>query len=168
MSSTISASSARVLANAQTAAGRYKHRFVHTEYLLLGLLQERNSAARILKTLGYDRERLRNACKLRCRNGIHTMQENLKMTPNAQHIMTLAGQQAKALGHSSIDSRHILLGALLEEEGIAGDVLRSEGLTADAVRAAIIREQEETDRQPSYQPAPAPVPKTFWKIWSRT
>lgn len=174
MPKTHGSSSARVLANAQSAAGRYKHRFVHTEYLLLGLLHEKNSAVRLLESLGYDRDRIQQACKKHCRKGEHVMQDNLKLTPNTQRIMLLAEQQCKALGHRELDSRHILLGMVMEENGEAGEILRHSGLTEDAVRDAIQRgagkgtsaSHQVTPPRPSMvQPADT---KPFWKLWGRT
>jgi ATP-dependent Clp protease ATP-binding subunit ClpC len=152
----------RILANAQEEAGKYRHRFVHTEYLLLGLLHERNSATGLLKSLGFERERLRKACERRCKRGEHVMEGEIKLTPRVQHIMALAAEQMQTMGHAKLDSRHILLGILLEEEGAAGEVLRQSGVTEDVVRAAILTpkaageaEQEEFSERRERKP--------FWK-----
>lgn len=167
----------RVLDNAHVAAGRYRHRFIHTEYLLLGLLQERNSATKLLKVLGFERERLRDACKRQCKTGEHATEPNQKLTPRTQQVMALAGEQMQALGHSEIDTRHLLLGLLLEEEGIGGKVLRHAGVTYQAVYDEMARPEpdehesrqsnaKESERFPSR--VERPMSKPLWKLFSRT
>lgn len=152
----------RLLTHAQQVAGQYRHRFIHTEYLLLGLLKERNTATRVLRSLGVERERLRRACERRCRRGQHEMEGEIKLTPRVQHIMALATEQMQAMGDRELNTVHVLLGMLLEEEGIAGQVLRQSGVTADAVRTAALQmtagaeDSSETGR-------PWGDRKPFWK-----
>ncbi len=43
-----------------------------------------------------------------------------KFTRRAQHVLYLAGEEAKALGHAAIGTEHILLGLLRENEGVGG------------------------------------------------
>lgn len=153
----------RILANAQEAAGKYRHRFVHTEYLLLGLLQERNSATGILKSLGLERDHLRKTCERRCKRGEHVMEGEIKLTPRVQHIMALATEQMQAFGHEKLDSRHILLGILLEEEGAAGKVLREAGVTVEAVRTAILTPTSGQEASEREEYADRPQRKSFWQ-----
>ena len=128
----------RLLADSQDAAGRYRHRFVHTEHLLIGMLTERSSGTRLLKSLGYDRNELRKACEKQCKRGEHAMESNRKLTQRVQDIMAVARMKMKEYGHDELDTRHILLGIILEPEGIAGNVLRDAGLTVTALEAAIL------------------------------
>ena len=140
----------RLLSDAHVAAGRYRHRHIHTEYLLLGLLEERNSATRVLKRLGVDREEIRRSCEANCDYGDHTprrgnvMDAIQRMTPRVQQVMAIAGEEMESLGHDSLDSRHVLLGILQEDHGIAGDVLRRHGITVETVRDAITAEDNGT------------------------
>ena len=71
----------RLLSRAQTAAGKDRHRFVHTEHVLLGLLSGKNSAVRIITHLGCDPDKVRRACEKQCHRGDHEMEELLKLTP---------------------------------------------------------------------------------------
>jgi ATP-dependent Clp protease ATP-binding subunit ClpA len=152
----------RLLANAQAAAGKYRHRFVHTEYLLLGLLQERSSATGLLKSLGVERERLKRACEKRCKRGEHVMEGEIKLTPRVQHIMALALEEMQKLGHEKLDSRHVLLGMLLEEEGAAGEILREAGVTAEAVREAILSPTS-AQSESGEESTERTKPRSFWK-----
>ncbi len=161
----------RMLNDAQEAAGRYRHRFVHTEHLLLGMLRERGSAIGLLKALGVERDRLRRACERQCQKGDHVMEAPLKLTPRVQQILALAGEQREAMGDTRLDTRHVLLGMLLETEGIAGQVLREAGVTVEAVLGAIETGRQagggaETDGLHSASKASSGR-KPLWKLFSR-
>ena len=156
----------RLLADSQDAAGRYRHRFVHTEHLLLGLLSERSSGTRLLKTLGYDRDALRKACEKQCHRGENAMESNRKLTQRVQEIMAVAKMKMKEFGHEELDTRHILLGILLEPDGIAGNVLRQAGLTAPTVEAAIVAADLAPLESPSSHRSSGrfdAMPRPLWK-----
>jgi ATP-dependent Clp protease ATP-binding subunit ClpC len=61
-----------------------------------------------------------------------------RFTERARRVVVLAQEQTLKLGHSQIGSEHLLLGMLLEPEGLAGRALVSIGVDADAVRAQIV------------------------------
>lgn len=58
-------------------------------------------------------------------------------TEKAKKVLMNAQEKAVFYKHSSIGSEHILLGLILEEEGIAGKVLRESGLTSKFVHEEI-------------------------------
>ena len=65
------------------------------------------------------------------------MNEN-KFSPRAERALELAEQSASDLGHRYIGSEHLLLGLILEEEGIAHRVLTEQGLTAEMVQQILV------------------------------
>ncbi|MDR2671351.1 MAG: ATP-dependent Clp protease ATP-binding subunit, partial [Oscillospiraceae bacterium] len=65
------------------------------------------------------------------------MYEN-RFTDRAQAAIRLSHQAAAELGHGYVGSEHLLLGLLLEEEGVAAHALRGAEVTADAVRKQVI------------------------------
>jgi ATP-dependent Clp protease ATP-binding subunit ClpA len=62
-----------------------------------------------------------------------------RFTDRARHVLALAQREAHALDHDFIGTEHLLLGLVLEADGVAGKVLAAEGITADGVREAIVR-----------------------------
>ena len=62
-----------------------------------------------------------------------------RFTDRARQVVVLAQEEARALGHDSIGTEHLLLGLLREEEGIAARVLHSLGVTLDDARADVAR-----------------------------
>ncbi len=163
----------RLISHAQAASTRDNHRFVHTEYLLLGLLQERNSATQILKTLGIDRKTLIHACEARCRRGTHGKDTGLKLTTRTQQVLIFAEKEADAAGEKKVSTPHVLLGLLLEQEGVAGAILRDAGVTVEAVRTALASSPEASESASSEPVTHRPnhpntrARKPLWKILLR-
>ncbi len=62
-----------------------------------------------------------------------------RFTERARRVVVLALQEAHTLRHDYIGDEHILLGLLLEDEGLAARVLESLGLTVGEARAAVVR-----------------------------
>jgi ATP-dependent Clp protease ATP-binding subunit ClpA len=62
-----------------------------------------------------------------------------RYTERARHVVVLAQEEARLLGHGHIGTEHILLGLLREEEGLAGRLLASVGVTIDPVREEVVR-----------------------------
>ncbi len=54
-------------------------------------------------------------------------------TPKA--AMVLAAREAILFKHQAVGTEHLLLGLILEQEGIAGNMLRAAGLTAEITRS---------------------------------
>jgi ATP-dependent Clp protease ATP-binding subunit ClpC len=62
-----------------------------------------------------------------------------RFTERARHVVVLAQEEARALGHQYIGTEHILLGLLREEEGMAARVLQSLEITVERVRGQVLR-----------------------------
>ena len=60
-----------------------------------------------------------------------------RFTQRAQHVLFLAGEEAKVLGHPAIGTEHILLGLLRENEGIGAKALINLGLDLNTVRRTV-------------------------------
>ena len=62
-----------------------------------------------------------------------------RFTERARQVVVLAQEEARILKHSSIDTEHILLGLVREEQGLAARVLESLDITVERVRAQVVR-----------------------------
>lgn len=56
---------------------------------------------------------------------------------HAQHVLSLAREEALSLHHGFIGTEHLLLGLLREQEGLAALALEQLGIALDPVRAAV-------------------------------
>ena len=60
-----------------------------------------------------------------------------KFSDRARRVLTLAQEEAEHLKHSYIDTEHILLGLVREEEGVGAKVLTNLGVALNKVRSAV-------------------------------
>ena len=60
-----------------------------------------------------------------------------KFSERARRVLTLAQEEAEHLNHNYIDTEHILLGLVREEEGVAAKVLTNLGVGLNKVRSAV-------------------------------
>jgi hypothetical protein len=140
--STFSPGARWTLELARQEAPRLHHSFVGTEHVLLGLLAlEDGVVPNVLKRMGVDREVL----KKQIEDWVSIfpsgkITDRLPYTPRAKKSLRLAAREAKASRNASVGAEHILLGLLLEGDGVAARVLRNLGLSSETTREEIVRE----------------------------
>ena len=60
-----------------------------------------------------------------------------RFNEHAQHVLSLAREEALSFNHQYIGTEHLLAGSLREQEGLAALALEKLGVTLDSVHAAI-------------------------------
>jgi ATP-dependent Clp protease ATP-binding subunit ClpC len=120
----------QVVVLAREQARALKHNYIGTEHLLLGLLAEQEGlAASVLGSLGVTLEQARDQVVQMIGRGEELVGEELvdgmaPFTPRAKKTLELALRERLELGQREIDTEHILLGLLRENEGVASRILR--------------------------------------------
>ena len=61
-----------------------------------------------------------------------------RFTDRGRRVVILAQQEAQILGHPSVEPVHLLLGCVVEGEGVAGRSLLSLGVTLDPLRHRVL------------------------------
>ena len=123
----------RALAIAQEKAIEFKHNYVGTEHVLLGLVEEEKSvSARALAALGIKGKELEAEVVAAVGKGTHSGGQ-LQMTPRTKHVLNLAQEAANSRGHNYIGTEHILLGLLSDGGGVAMQLLTSKGIRPEDV-----------------------------------
>ncbi len=110
---------------ARDEASRLKHDYIGTEHLLLGLIRlGEGLAVEIIGNLGLEIEDLKASIEevVQPSGGTMTMGQ-LPLTARAKKTLEVSGQEARALKSKDIDTEHILLALLKDEEGVAAQVL---------------------------------------------
>jgi ATP-dependent Clp protease ATP-binding subunit ClpA len=74
-----------------------------------------------------------------------------RFTERARHVVVLAQDEARGLGHAYIGTEHLLLGLVREEEGLAARVLASLEITLVAARARVLEIVGRGEGMPSGQ-----------------
>src|SRR3954464_6889738 len=130
----------KIIALAQKEAERFRHDYIGTEHLLLGLVKEGSGVAvTALNNLSVDVEKVRREVeKLVVVNDKEAPTAPLPFTPQAKRVLELASEEARALGHPYIGTEHILLGLLSEQDSVAAQVLINLDLKLEDVRNEIL------------------------------
>jgi len=115
----------RAIEYARDEAARLRHDYIGTEHLLLGLVRlGEGRAVEVINNLGLDLDDLRQSIEevVQPSGGTMTMGQ-LPLTARAKKTLEVSGQEARALKSKDIDTEHILLALLKDEEGVAAQVL---------------------------------------------
>ncbi len=110
---------------ARDEAARLKHDYIGTEHLLLGILRlGEGRAIEILNNIGIDSNELRQSVEdvVQPSGGTLAMGQ-LPLTARAKKLLEVSAQEARALRSKDIDTEHLLLAMLRDEEGVAAQVL---------------------------------------------
>ncbi len=144
----------KVLAYAQDEAIRFKHNYIGTEHLLLGLVREGESvAARTLDTLGVELSKVRTAVEFIIGPGdaanMPSSPSEITISPRAKTVIEFAMDEARKLGHRHVGPEHLLLGLVREGQGIASGVIESLGVTMAKVRQQVLATLGKDAREPA-------------------
>jgi Clp amino terminal domain, pathogenicity island component/UvrB/uvrC motif len=128
----------KTLTLAQEEAERSHHSYIGTEHLLLGLLRvEKGTACRVLTDLGVDIGTVREVIKSVLGRNERIIVQQIIPTSRVKKVIELSFEEARRLGHNEVDTGDILLGLIIEGEGIAAHVLVDLGAALEKVRQAM-------------------------------
>src|SRR5712691_11664680 len=146
----------RTLTLAQEEAERSHHSYIGTEHLLPGLLRVQSGTAyRVLNDLGVDLVTVREVIKSVIGRNERILIQSIIPTSRVKKVIELSFEEARRMGDNEVDTAHILLGLIIEGEGIAAHVLTDLGATLEKVRPSIERAQAAPMRErPPVRPAP--------------
>jgi len=136
-----SARTNKAISYAAMVSSQRGQRFIDTEHLLAGVIQDdvvigkilvelKLSATELESELNRLAPQISNATEARSATGL---------TPRAAQVVQLAYQEAVALSHNYVGTEHLLLGLLLEDEGIAAQILKRRGLSEQKLREAVVK-----------------------------
>lgn len=131
----------RTLTLAQEEAERSGQSYIGTEHLLLALLRvETGTAYRVLTNLGIAIDLVREAIKSVIGRNERILIQAIIPTSRVKQVIEISFGEARRMGHNDVDTGHLLMGLVIEGEGIAGHVLADMGATLEKVVPAVERE----------------------------
>lgn len=132
----------QALALAAREAIRLQHNFVGTEHVLLGLIAlDQGNAVTVLRKAGLDLGSLKAEIERSIGTGTGPIIiEHIPYTPRVRKVLKLAMDEARAMGHHYVGTEHLLLGLLVEGDGVAGRILKQHGLNVEGTRRDVLKE----------------------------
>ena len=128
-----------VILFAQEEAKRFKHGYVGTEHILIGILNEEGIAKKILNDMNIKVDDVRALVEEYEGQGEIALYGNdIPLTPRTKRLLELSLLEASNLNHNYISPEHILLALIRESEGVAFTILKNLGADIEKVRKEII------------------------------
>ncbi|WP_072771080.1 ATP-dependent Clp protease ATP-binding subunit [Desulfitobacterium chlororespirans] len=129
----------KALQFASDEAKRMGSNVIGTEHLLLGLVAEGEGiAAKSLHGIGVTPEKIRE--QIGNLTGIgQPFTGEVSLTPRVKRVIELAHEEARRHGVSYIGTEHLLLGLLMEGEGVAARVLRNLGVSPERIWKQVVQ-----------------------------
>ena len=128
-----------VILEAENESEKFKHGYVGTEHILLGILKEDGYSAKLLKKYGVNSENIRTMIQRYLGYGdIKKTDDNILLTPRTKRLVDESFAAAKKLNHKYVSPEHILLALLNQEEGMAYTILKSLNLNFTIVSEELL------------------------------
>ena len=154
-----------VITNAQELARVLNHNYVGTEHILYGLLQTPGTAAEVLQSLDITAKRVHEKIDERDGTGNQATgpqppNTHAPFVPQATRALELAHREALSSGSQYIDTEHILLGVIRENDSRAARILHDLGADPEKITQVVITHVERRiarhriARRPPHAPGP--------------
>ena len=125
----------KTLTLAQEEAERSHHSYIGTEHLLLGIMRNQDGLGyRVLEVLGVRIETVRQTIESVLGRNERIVIRTIIPTSRVKKVIELAFEESRRMGHGYVGTEHLLLGLLIEGEGVAAHVLNDLGVTEAKVR----------------------------------
>ena len=125
---------------AESAARSWKHSYIGTEHILVGLLDEQEgTAGKILEEFGVDREKLESLItKLIAPSGVLVAEKSAGYSPRAQKVREQAVKEAEKQKEDLAGTEHLLLAMLKETDCVGTRLLYTMGVNIQKLYSAVL------------------------------
>ncbi|MEU8206449.1 ATP-dependent Clp protease ATP-binding subunit [Streptosporangium sp. NPDC049046] len=128
----LSARARKAVVLAQEEARMFNHNTIGTDHLLLGLVQAGGVAGALFREMRVDLDLVHQQVEIVVGPGLVHTSGPIPLGEPAKGLMARAAEEARRLGEDTVDTEHMLLGLLADEDDPAVAVLR--GLSIDPGR----------------------------------
>ena len=125
---------------AESAARSWKHSYIGTEHILVGLLDEQEgTAGKILEEFGVDREKLESLItKLIAPSGVLVAEKSAGYSPRAQKVREQAVKEAEKQNEDLAGTEHLLLAMLKETDCVGTRLLYTMGVNIQKLYSVVL------------------------------
>ena len=129
---------------AESAARSWKHSYIGTEHILVGLLKEQEgTAGKILEDFGVDPEKLETLItQLIAPSGVLVAEKSAGYSPRAQKIKEQAVKEAEKQKEEQAGTEHLLLAMLRETDCVGTRLLYTMGVNIQKLYSTVLSAAE--------------------------
>lgn len=129
---------------AESAVRSWKHSYIGTEHILVGLLKEQEgTAGKILEEFGVDPEKLETLItQLIAPSGVLVAEKSAGYSPRAQKIKEQAVKEAEKQKEEQAGTEHLLLAMLRETDCVGTRLLYTMGVNIQKLYSAVLSAAE--------------------------
>ena len=128
-----------VIMAAQKESQKFKHGYIGTEHILIGIMAENGYSSELLEKYGIEIEEIRNMLEEYLGYGDSLMPKGeLLLTPRTKRLFDESIIEAKKLNHKYVSPEHLLLALINEEEGVAYTILCQLRLNFKEIKSELI------------------------------
>lgn len=129
----------KVIMFAQEEAQYFKHGYIGTEHILLGILRVEGISKDLLNSMNVTDDAVRKLVEEYVGFGdIEIFKNEIALTPRTKRLLDLSLLEARNLGHNYISTEHMLLALIREQEGVAYTILVNLNVNIENLRNEII------------------------------
>ncbi|GKX68762.1 ATP-dependent Clp protease ATP-binding subunit [Inconstantimicrobium mannanitabidum] len=129
----------QVLVRARQYSQEFKHGYIGTEHILLGIVGSQGASKTLLANYGATEEKIVNLIGEYVGVGdVEYLMGDPPLTPRTKRVLDNALVEARNLGHNYISPEHILLSLIAESEGVAHSILNKLGVNFDTIKNDLI------------------------------
>lgn len=140
MGETFTSQARNALIQAGRAARQYRHNYIGTEHILVGLLKEgHGTAGMVLNEFGVQEERVLSLIdRLIAPAGSTAAVMKPGYTPRAEKVLEDAKGEAHRFGNTTIGTEHVLIALLKETDCVAARLLFTMGINIQKLYVAVL------------------------------
>lgn len=129
----------RVILKAQKVSQEFKHGYIGTEHILLGIIAEEGISRDLLQEYGVNEEGVKSLLNQYVGVGdFESLKEDIPLTPRTKRLLDLSLLEARNLGQNYISPEHMLLAMINEKEGVAFTILNTLNVNFEKVKQDLI------------------------------
>src|SRR3712207_6245678 len=128
-----------ILYYAKQAAEEFRHGYIGTEHILLGLLKEDKGMSKsLLNDMNVNEENVKNLiAQYESFGEFELNQKEIPLTPRTKRLLEISLLEARNKGHNYITPEHMLLALIKKEDGLAYTILNDLGVNFEKLEAQL-------------------------------
>mmetsp|Transcript_38468 Transcript_38468/g.71413 ORF Transcript_38468/g.71413 Transcript_38468/m.71413 type:complete len:958 (+) Transcript_38468:68-2941(+) len=142
-----SESAIQIIMMAQRESQRLGHNYVGNEMMLLGVVAQKSGvAAKVLAKLGVKLEEMRKVVEELVGKGNGITGVDIPVAKEAKEVLEGCVEEAEKLGSKAVDTVHILLALIKDEDGDAAKILKKLSVDPAKVRTEVLDAVKSQDK----------------------